>query len=145
MADDQKETNPKDAIAVDKLPLHLVPDTAVAVQALAHLDGALKYGVFNYRVIGVRASVYVAAARRHLAAWFNGEDFALDSNVHHLGHAIACLNILIDAQACGKLTDDRAPKVDLKFDAMTETVRALRVKHEGKQPRHYTIADIADK
>lgn len=104
---ESKNGNPKDAVGCKKLPLDLVPDTAVAHQAAAHLHGALKYGPYNWRVAGVRSSIYVAACRRHVAAWWNGEDEDPESGLNHLAHALACLNIILDAEECDKLNDDR--------------------------------------
>lgn len=140
----QKDTNPKDALAGDKVPLDLVPMTAIALGALAHLDGATKYGRWNWRVSGVRASIYLGALRRHVAAWENGEENASDG-VPHLGHALACLNILVDAQAVGKLTDDRPPSFDFTgWMKATITPWVARIKERYKDrdvPKHYTIAD----
>jgi hypothetical protein len=143
---DPKATNPKDAIGDTKMPLHLVPPTATAYAALAHLDGALKYGQWNWRKAGVRSSVYIAAAARHLECYFNGEDIDPDSGVPNLGHALACINIVIDAEACGKLTDDRPPRVGLRkwFEKLMPTIAALREKHKDRKPQHYTIADSED-
>lgn len=137
-----KPTNPKDAIGSDKLPLDLVPETAIALASLAHLDGALKYGKWNWRVGGVRASVYIAAARRHLMAYANGEDMAPDG-VHHLGHLLACINILIDAEAVGKLRDDRPPTFNVSswMEKLVPWVKTLRARHADKTPRHWTIKD----
>lgn len=126
---DVKPTNPKDAIGCDKVPLGLVPATAVAHQAMAHLDGALKYGAHNWRSAGVRASIYIDACKRHLDAWYNGEESA-DSGVHHLAHAAACLNIILDAQECGKLNDDRptpAPVAGL-HSRLNTSVKTMRAK-----------------
>lgn len=140
----QKDTNPKDALAGDKVPLDLVPMTAIALGALAHLDGATKYGRWNWRISGVRASIYLGALRRHIAAWENGEENASDG-VPHLGHALACLNILVDAQAVGKLTDDRPPSFDFTgWMKSTITPWVARIKERYKDrdvPKHYTIAD----
>ena len=72
MTDTSKPSNPKDAIGSDKLPLHLWPALASAEGSLALLDGALKYGRSNFRVAGVRASIYNDALRRHMDAWFEG-------------------------------------------------------------------------
>lgn len=91
--------NPKDIIGSDKLPLHLWPTTATALGSIALLEGALKYGRTNWRPIGVKASVYYAALNRHMNAWWEGEDNAPDSQIDHLGHAIACLAILIEPVA----------------------------------------------
>lgn len=99
--------NPKDRIGDTKPPLHLVPAALDIYASLAMKNGADKYGPFNWREKPVRAEVYIAAARRHLAAWFDGEDVASDSGVHHLAHAAAGLAILLDAMATGNLIDDR--------------------------------------
>lgn len=137
-----KDTNPKDGIGATKLPLSLVPSTAIALASLAHLDGALKYGKWNWRVSGVRASIYVDAAKRHLEKWFHGEDIDPDNDLPHLAMAMACLNIIVDAQACGKLHDDRPPRVDLGrfIDNLTPHVSRLTEKHKDKSPTHYEIA-----
>ena len=128
MGTDTKLTNPKDAIGCGKLPLDLVPDTAVAWQAMVHLHGALKYGPWNWREAGVRSSIYVAALRRHVAAWWNGEELDPESNLPHLAHAAACLNILMDAKECGKLNDDRPPHISIsqfhhKLNEMTKAMK----------------------
>lgn len=102
-------TNPKDRIGVNKPPIHLVPPVAIIHTAMAFKDGAKKYGPYNWRGESVSASVYIAACYRHLMAWFDGENFAVDSGVHHLGHAIACLSIILDADSTKKLVDDRPP------------------------------------
>lgn len=138
-----KASNPKDAIGIQKLALSLVPQTAVALASLAHLDGALKYGKWNWRSCGVRASVYLDACRRHLAKWEDGEELDSDSGVPHLAHALACLNIIVDSRAAGKLTDDRPPSVGVSgfFEELTGHVKRLIEKHKDKAPRHYTIAD----
>jgi hypothetical protein len=75
--------------------------------ALALMDGARKYGPYNWRDEGVSASTYISAAERHIRAWLDGETDAADSKVHHLGHAIACLAIILDAETIGNLVDDR--------------------------------------
>lgn len=105
----RKDTNPKAAAGAAKPSIHVIPSTALYAAAAAHMDGAYKYGAHNWRVSGVRASTYYAAVQRHLQAWWEGEQIAEDSGVPHLGHALACLNILIDAAACEKLEDDRPP------------------------------------
>lgn len=139
----EKPTNPKDAIATNKLPLHLWPETASAYGAMGFLDGALKYGRTNWRHAGVRASIYYDAARRHLAAWFEGEDTDPQSGVPHLGHALACIAILVDAKEAGKLNDDRAypggyAGLPQRFESL---VAELRAKHADKNPQHYTIIE----
>ena len=99
--------NPKDRIGVTKPHLHLIPSSAEIVEAEVMRHGADKYGPFNWRDKRIRASVYIAAARRHLAQWFDGEDDDLESGLNHLAHARACLGILIDALSLDHVLDDR--------------------------------------
>jgi hypothetical protein len=99
--------NPKDILGAQKVSLSYLPPVAVLHAAHALMNGASKYGPYNWRDKAVRASIYVDACERHLNAWFDGEEEAADSGVHHLGHAIACLAILLDAQETGNLVDDR--------------------------------------
>lgn len=136
----EKESNPKDIIGTDKLPLHLWPETATIYGCLALLDGTLKYGRANWRVAGVKASIYVDACKRHLNSWFEGEDLDQDSALPHLAHALACLAILVDSHAAGKLTDDRQYPGGYQsaLDNATPFVKALREKHKDKDPTHYT-------
>ena len=108
-----KATNPKDRAASSRLDLTLFPDTATAYGALAMTEGDLKYGGYNYRPAGVLASVYIAACRRHLAKWYNGEESDPKTEVPHLASAIACLAVLIDSLESGNLNDDRPPVVDV--------------------------------
>lgn len=141
-----KASNPKDIIGSDKLPLHLWPETATILGSLGLLDGLLKYGRGNFREIGVRSSIYYDAARRHLNAWFEGEDADPDSGLPHLGHALACIAILIDAGAAGKLNDDRQYPGGYRklVTEMTPHVARLKEMHKDKAPKHYTIADAPE-
>jgi hypothetical protein len=102
--------NPKTRMGALKVPLHLVPPSARHFLALAFENGAGKYGPANWRDEPVSASVYVGAAGRHLDAYWDGEDLAEDSLVHHLAHAMACCAIILDAMECGTLNDDRYTK-----------------------------------
>ena len=144
-ASSTKPTNPKDLIGSNKIPLHLWPTTATTLGALALLDGALKYGRSNYRHIGIRASIYYDAALRHMHAWFEGEDNDPDSGLPHLAHALACLAIIVDADAACKMTDDRM--VPGGYCALrqllTPNVARLKNLHSDKGPHHYTITDGA--
>ncbi len=109
-APETKETNPKDGAATTRLDLSLFPPSARIYGALAMTEGDLKYGGYNWRVAGVKASVYVAACARHLEKWWDGQDSDPVTHVPHLANAIACLAILVDAIEAAKLTDDRPPK-----------------------------------
>ncbi|SEC25556.1 hypothetical protein SAMN05216178_3996 [Pseudomonas saponiphila] len=142
---DTKPTNPKDLIGSGKLPLHLWPVTATALGSLGLLDGMLKYGRSNFRAVGVRASIYYDAASRHLNAWFEGEAVDPDSGLPHLAHALACLAIIVDAEAAGKLNDDRMHPGGYRqlINSLTPHVARLKAIHEDKEPTHYTIAGAA--
>lgn len=106
---DPDDENPKDRIGEMKPPLHLIPPAAEVLEAVVMGLGARKYGPFNWRTAKVRATVYIAAAKRHLAQWLDGESHDAESGVSHLAHARACLGILLDAQATGNMVDDRPP------------------------------------
>jgi hypothetical protein len=140
-----KATNPKDAIADNKVPLWLLSPIAKAQWALAQFAGMLKYGTWNWRVAGVRASVYLSAMQRHVDAYVSGEETDPTDGSHHLGNVMACCAILLDAKAAGKLTDDRPPSVDVRgtYAAVEAQMSALRSKYADKAPRNYSIDDSA--
>jgi len=102
--------NPKDRNGARKPPLHLIPPAAEIAESVVMALGAEKYGTANWRTTKIRASVYIAAARRHLLQWFDGEDDDPESGISHLAHARASLGILLDAIATGNAIDDRPPK-----------------------------------
>jgi hypothetical protein len=111
--------------------------------SLAHLNGGLKYGFWNWRKAGIRASVYFNALRRHLSAYENGEEVDPDDGVPHLAAMGACLNIIVDAAAMGKLVDDRPPRSPIRdfFNKLTPIVTNLKKLHAKRNPRHWRIAD----
>lgn len=145
--DSGKPTNPKDAIGSTKLPMGLVPDTIVAEASIAFLEGALKYGRCNWRVAGVSASIYHDALGRHLSKWWNGQDSDPKTRVKHLASVIACAGIILDAELCGKLNDDRPPvaPMDTLIDNHEETVKHLKELFKDHHPKQYTIADSEEK
>ncbi len=105
-----KHTNPKDAIGISKAPISTIPGPVLMEVGLGLTEGALKYGRHNYRIAGVRASVYVDATNRHVLEWWEGTDIDPDSGLSHITKAIASLVVLRDAMIQGKLADDRPPK-----------------------------------
>lgn len=100
-------SNPKDLYGAEKVSITKLPPVAILHAAHAMMNGASKYGPYNWRDKKVVAGIYIDAAMRHLLSWFEGEELAEDSGVHHLGHAMACAAILLDALATGNLVDDR--------------------------------------
>lgn len=107
----KKESNPKDSVGIKKVSLHFVPPQVLMEIGLALHEGARKYGAYNYRVAGVRASVYYDALQRHLNAWWEGENIDRDSNLSHITKAIACLVVLRDSMMNENWVDDRPPRV----------------------------------
>lgn len=99
--------DPKQEAGEAKIPFAALPFAVLAEDAIAHGEGALKYGRHNWREGHVLASTYFAAAMRHLSAWFEGEDIDPDSGLSHLTKARASLAVLRDAQIQGRAIDDR--------------------------------------
>ena len=136
--------NPKDLLAGRKLPLDLVPDSLEALAALGFLEGALKYGQFNWRVKPVRMSVYTGALKRHLKALRDGQWADPKTHVPHISSIIACAAIIGDANLCGSLKDDRPPinqgLIDF-LDTSQDIVAHLKELFKNESPKQYTIAD----
>ncbi len=138
--------NPKDAIARSKVPLHLWPISATMYGCWALFCGKTKYGGLNWRATPVLASVYYGALLRHAGRWWEGESIDPDDGTPHLGNALACLAILIDAHICGTLIDDRAfngVKVVDSLNSFNHLAPEIEAKYADKKPKHYTIADQA--
>lgn len=112
-----KPTNPKDAVSIKKVPYHVVPPRVVAETGLALLEGARKYGSYNWRAAGVRASVYMDATKRHIDDFWEGVDIDPDSGLSHITKAIASLIVLRDSMMQGNWVDDRPPQGDLDWMA----------------------------
>ncbi len=130
-----KLTNPKDMIGSTKLPLNLVPDTVSIYAAMALAEGASKYGAYNWRIAGVRFSIYYAAMRRHQKKLWNGQWADPKTKVPHLASVIACAGIIADAHLVGKLIDDRPPRADVdRLIAEAEEVIA----HVAAMNAHFT-------
>ncbi|MFG1378897.1 dATP/dGTP diphosphohydrolase domain-containing protein [Xanthobacter autotrophicus] len=140
---DGKPINPKDAAATARVPLHLVPPAVPIYAALAYAEGDLKYGAFNWRATEVKASVYVAAMKRHLERYWNGEWADPVTGVPHLASIIAGCGIILDAQLVGKLIDDRPPPADLSaiLAEAEETMRGLQALFGDRSPNHWTITN----
>lgn len=108
------DDNPKTVFGVAKPGVHCIPPSALLHLGQAMANGEAKYGLMNWREDRVSASTYYdAAVARHFPAWWDGEDYAGDSGVHHLAHVMACCAILIDAIETGMLNDDRPIKGNL--------------------------------
>ncbi len=105
-----KPSNPKDIVGIKKTPMSTIPSGVLGEVGVGMLEGALKYGRHNFRIIGVRGSVYYDATMRHLMSWWEGEDIDPDSGLSHVTKAICSLIVLRDAMMQGCFTDDRPPR-----------------------------------
>jgi RNA polymerase subunit RPABC4/transcription elongation factor Spt4 len=127
-----KAINPKDAIGRSKPSLCSIPSTALAEQALAHMEGHGKYGYYNWRTVPkVSCMTYLDGAERHIRRFQEGNERCPICGCHELAHAIASLNIVIDAQYANNLHDDRPPKT-VNFDKLLEDL-------SGKIEAHYEL------
>lgn len=126
--------NPKQRYGDKKPNLALLTPAMEYPLALALMDGAGKYGPFNWRINAVEAITYIAAAKRHLGLYLEGEEIAQDG-VHHLGHVMACCAILLDAKAAGKLIDNRPTPgshgVQEEAEGLIQKLRTLHEERKG--------------
>lgn len=118
-------TNPKDKIGRTKPPMHLIPGPALVQEAAVLNHGAEKYGPYNWREHSVAATVYVSAALRHIHAWFDRQSFDPESGLSHIAHIRACMGILLDAEASGKLVDDRPLPGETARELERQTIHAV--------------------
>lgn len=93
----------------EKADLSLIPYISQIEQAKALMVGEKKYGRYNY-CKGHKASQLVAAAERHLKAWFDGENHDSKDGQHHLGSVMACCSMILRQEELGTLKDDRYKK-----------------------------------
>ena len=103
------DENPKhiQAMKDGKAPLEYLVDFVMTGDAYVHQGGAIKYGYRNWTIDKIKASTYIAAIRRHLKAWSEGEDLDPDSGWSHLYHIRAGCAIVLDADNVDTLIDDR--------------------------------------
>lgn len=145
-ADVGKPSNPKDALGIKKVPMSTVSGPVLAELGVAMLEGALKYGRHNYRVIGVRASVYYDAVSRHTQAWWEGEDLDPVSGVSHITKAIASLVVLRDAMIQGNWVDDRPPPSPPGWlESLNDKVAALLEKYPDPVAPYVNLAPAQEK
>lgn len=137
--------NPKESIGLSKLPLHLWSPLATAYGSLGLLNGG-KYGYGNYKATPVLASIYIAAIKRHLSAWEEGQECDEADGVPHLGAVLANVAILLESRAVGTMIDDRQISGGYlkEVDMLTKIANSVVELHKDRKPRHYTIKDNPD-
>jgi hypothetical protein len=114
-----------------KPDLSLLPKVFLEEVAKAFMVGEKKYGRYNY-CKGHNASQLIAAAQRHLTAWFEGEEFDPIDGQHHLGSVGACVAMLLRQQQLGTMKDDRFINESDKPQA-AESARDLAVKYQNQK------------
>jgi len=103
----------QEAVKADdgKLPFDLIAWDAMQGLAAVLQFGAKKYAPRNWES-GLNYSRVFAAAQRHMAAWFNGENKDPETGLSHIDHAMCCLMFLsaYEKRGQGGTCDDR-PKL----------------------------------
>ncbi len=138
-----KDSNPKKQFGDKSIPLNLWPALASSYGALGLYNGKLKYGQSNFNATPVEASIYIAGAMRHLAAWSEGEEFDPRDGVPNLGGVLANIAIILEARASGTLIDDR--KLGNGYlkerECLKNIIANLQELHKDKSPKHYYLKD----
>lgn len=117
----------------DKLPLDLLPETALEEVAKVLEFGAKKYQRYNWAK-GIVFSRLYAAARRHLSAWQQGQDLDPETGISHVAHAAAnMLFILHFIKTNQKQLDDRPVDVYRVLDGPNNSVTSNM--HSGEQSK----------
>lgn len=118
------ETKPQAKHFDDGKPdLSLIPYVAEVAMAQAFMYGSKKYGRYNY-CKGHELSQLIASAKRHISKFYAGEDLDKESGVHHLGHAMVNLAMILQELDLGTLADDRfrpEPKVTTLYNVDERT------------------------
>lgn len=131
-----KPSNPKDSLGIKRPPMSTVPAPVMMELGVAMLEGARKYARHNYRVVGVKASVYYDACERHMMRWWEGEDIDPESGLNHVVKAIASLVVLRDAMMNDMVEDDRPPPAkEGWFEQLAEAAaRIIEMYPDAKAP-----------
>jgi hypothetical protein len=133
-----KQSNPKDMLGCKKPPISTIPAGVLQHVGVALLEGQTKYGAYNFRAVGSRASIYYDATIRHLMSWWEGEDTDPDSGLSHVIKAIASLVVIADGILQDNLNDDRPPKGNLHKEELAKIINSIHEKYGHMTPIHYT-------
>lgn len=123
--------DPKRAAARFRVPvLTRIPPVARRWHSVAHEEGALKYGPYNWRKTRVKASTYVDAACRHLDKFSDGQLCDTMTGVPHLASVMASCAILLDAFQNGTLEWDLPTPPEFNFGLeRADAERAMKLLH----------------
>ncbi len=108
-----------------KLDYSLIDDEAEAEMVAVLTFGATKYARGNWR--SVELDRYVAALRRHLAAWRSGEEIDPETGLHHLAHLACCAHFLlgIELASTPSFAESRPTRLSIALDK-AKKIRAAR-------------------
>ncbi len=81
-----------------KLLYGLLPPLALEENVKVLTFGAQKYEPDNWRRVPNGIERYFDAAQRHLWAWKQGQTYDQETGLHHMAHAICCLQFIADLQ-----------------------------------------------
>jgi hypothetical protein len=95
----------------DKARYDLIPPEIEEAVAKVLTFGATKYGARNWE-LGMDWGRPYAALRRHMAAWWSGEEKDPETGMPHTWHAACCIAFIVAFEARGIGTDDRPTKTD---------------------------------
>ena len=100
--------NPTEGVKFDqgKPRYDLIPPEIEEAIAKVLTFGGIKYGERNWE-LGMNWGRPYAALRRHMNAWWGGEDLDPETGMSHLWHAACCIAFLTTFEARGTGTDDR--------------------------------------
>lgn len=84
----------------------LIPPEIEEAIAKVLTFGASKYGERNWE-LGMNWGRTYAALRRHMAAWWSGENTDAETGMPHTWHAACCIAFIVSFEARGVGTDDR--------------------------------------
>ena len=119
-----------------KLPIELVPTSAMYALADVLEYGATKYDDHNWRR-GMKWSIPYSCAMRHLLKWFEGEERDEESGKEHLSHVMANIAMLIEFKSTCKELDDRFKGEQRTYDSFQEDNGKEEVNKEMEEMAEY--------
>lgn len=124
-----------------KPDLSLIPYVAEVAMAKAFMYGSKKYGRYNY-CKGHELGQLIASAKRHISKFYAGEEVDNESGVHHLGHAMVNLAMILQEIDLGTLIDDRYRPIPTLY-SVDERTGATEVVpyYPGSEGALYTVGN----
>lgn len=136
--EEKEKLTPKSEVGSKKVNWSALPFDVLAEVSLAMVEGAVKYGRHDYRVMKCPHSDYFDATMRHQTAWFEGQDIDPDSGRHHIDKAIASLIVLRASMLAGTDIDDRPPSKGINYEKLNVDTAKLH-EHEPIAPVYTAV------